>query len=283
MRSLCLFCSGVAYVDNNYIFTTNSGIAAYALDYALFGGEGREEFGSPNLFRYYLKDHLGSTRAVWAPDVGSGQLVEATGYLPYGTQVAIITPTANEAAREKFTGKELDKDGVGTDVADAGTNTVTGVQLSYFGARYFDAMTGMWVACDPLSQYHSPFNYCGNNPIKNKDPDGRGNPNDELGGEDYDYPTSNQTGPTEADIAFTQAANKAFVTGTAICAAPLVIATAVTAAPVIAAATPAVADAVATTATAVGTNVVQTYLQNPAAVVAAVQGVGALGGVPGMG
>ncbi len=147
---------------------TSSGITPYALDYALFGGDGREEIGSPNLFRYYLKDHLGSTRAVWAPDVA--QLIEATGYLPYGTQIPIITPTANEAAREKFTGKELDKDGVGTDLADETSNTVTGVQLSYFGARYYDAMTGAWVTRDPKGQFHSPYTYAGDCPLILVDP-----------------------------------------------------------------------------------------------------------------
>ena len=118
-----------------------------------------------------VKDNLGSTRAVWAPDVGSGQLIEATGYLPYGTQVAIITPTANEAAREKFTGKELDKDGVGTDLADAGTNTVTGVQLSYFGKRYYDEIIGMWVACDPAKDFFNSYQYT-INPIGHIDPNG---------------------------------------------------------------------------------------------------------------
>ena len=116
-----------------------------------------------------VKDNLGSTRAVWAPDVGSGQLIEATGYLPYGTQVAIITPTANEAAREKFTGKELDKDGVGTDEADAETNTVTGVQLSYFGKRYYDAMTGVWTSTDPDHQFKDAYTYGPNNPLNGAD------------------------------------------------------------------------------------------------------------------
>ena len=162
------FSSGVAYVDNNYIFTTNSGITAYALDYALFGGEGREEIGSPNLFRYYLKDHLGSTRAVWAPDQQG--TIEATAYLPYGTQISLGS-AAGEMTREKFTGKELDKDGVGTDLADAGTNTVTGVQLSYFGKRYYDEIIGMWVACDPAKDFFNSYQYT-INPIGHIDPNG---------------------------------------------------------------------------------------------------------------
>ena len=162
-----LFSSGVAYVDNNYVFTANADTAAfpYAISYALVGGEGREDIeGSSTLFRYYLKDHLGSTRAVWAPDVGTGQLIEATGYLPYGTQVTLIIPPADDATREKFTGKELDKDGEGPDETDP-TNTITGVQLDYFGGRYYDAQIGIWVGCDPKKQFFSPYCYVGNNPI----------------------------------------------------------------------------------------------------------------------
>jgi RHS repeat-associated protein len=171
-----LFSSGVAYVDNNYVFTANSDTAAfpYAISYALVGGEGREDLGgSSTLFRYYLKDHLGSTRAVWAPDVGTGQLIEATGYLPYGTQVSLITSPADDSTREKFSGKELDNDGEGPDEADP-TNTITGVQLDYFGGRYYDAQVGRWISADPADQFFDKYNYCGDNSINEFDPDGRG-------------------------------------------------------------------------------------------------------------
>jgi RHS repeat-associated protein len=70
-------------------------------------------------------------------------------------------------------GKELDKDGVGTDLADAGTNTVTGVQLSYFGGRYLDHMVGKWISTDPAGQYFDKYNYCGDNSINGIDPNGK--------------------------------------------------------------------------------------------------------------
>ena len=60
-----------------------------------------------------------------------------------------------------FTGKERDSE--------------TG--FSYFGARYYDSdlMTG-WLSVDPLADKYpglSPYAYCGWNPVKLVDPDGR--------------------------------------------------------------------------------------------------------------
>jgi len=62
---------------------------------------------------------------------------------------------------QSFTGKERDSE--------------TG--FSYFGARYYDSdlMTG-WLSVDPLADKYpniSPYAYCGWNPVKLVDPDGR--------------------------------------------------------------------------------------------------------------
>jgi len=62
---------------------------------------------------------------------------------------------------QSFTGKERDSE--------------TG--LSYFGARYYDSdlMTG-WLSVDPMADKYpslSPYAYCGWNPVKLVDPDGR--------------------------------------------------------------------------------------------------------------
>lgn len=46
-------------------------------------------------------------------------------------------------------------------------------QLSYFGARYYDAEVGMWTSVDPMREYWSGYSYVGNNPINAFDPDGR--------------------------------------------------------------------------------------------------------------
>jgi len=62
---------------------------------------------------------------------------------------------------QSFTGKERDSE--------------TG--LSYLGARYYDSdlMTG-WLSVDPMADKYpslSPYAYCGWNPVKLVDPDGR--------------------------------------------------------------------------------------------------------------
>ena len=62
---------------------------------------------------------------------------------------------------QSFTGKERDSE--------------TG--FSYFGARYYDSdiLTG-WLSVDPMADKYpslSPYAYCGWNPIKLVDPDGR--------------------------------------------------------------------------------------------------------------
>lgn len=59
----------------------------------------------------------------------------------------------------KFNGKELDKE--------------TG--LYYYGARYYDPRTGVWLGTDPLANEYpsiSPFAFVANNCINAIDPDG---------------------------------------------------------------------------------------------------------------
>ena len=57
-----------------------------------------------------------------------------------------------------FNGKELDRE----------TN------LSYFGARYYDAKTSLWLSVDPLVEKTlTSYTYCTNNPINLIDPDGQ--------------------------------------------------------------------------------------------------------------
>ncbi|OAE90529.1 hypothetical protein SU65_12390 [Flavobacterium psychrophilum] len=59
-----------------------------------------------------------------------------------------------------FNGKELDRE----------TN------LSYYGARYLDMKTSLWLNVDPLAKNYpniSPYAYVANNPLRYIDPDGR--------------------------------------------------------------------------------------------------------------
>jgi len=61
----------------------------------------------------------------------------------------------------KYTGKPLDDDG--------------GLGIYYYGARYYDARIGRFLAVDPLKNKYpswSPYVYCANNPLKYIDPFG---------------------------------------------------------------------------------------------------------------
>ncbi len=67
----------------------------------------------------------------------------------------------------------------------------------YYGARYYDPKTSIWLGVDPMADKYpniSPFAYCSNNPITRIDPDGQD-----------DYEVDKKTG----DIKFVKATNEA--------------------------------------------------------------------------
>ena len=48
--------------------------------------------------------------------------------------------------------------------------------MDYFGARYYESLTGRWLQVDPLNYKYldlSPYSYCANNPLLLIDPDGK--------------------------------------------------------------------------------------------------------------
>lgn len=111
---------------------------------------------------FYHPDHLGSSNLV--TDV-NGAVVESTEFYPYGR------PRHEERAgfdsAYKYTGKELDKES----------------GLQYFGARYYDAVAGIFVSVDPTGdnipkdwlsdpQLSNLYAYARNNPFTYIDPDG---------------------------------------------------------------------------------------------------------------
>ena len=114
---------------------------------------------------FYLPDHLGSASIV--TDV-TGQVVEESVYYPYGKDRARTGPYRSEY---RFTGKELDDE--------------TG--LHYFGARYYDSVTGRFVSVDPwlhdatidkINRYTpktllNPYGYADHSPVKYIDPNGK--------------------------------------------------------------------------------------------------------------
>ena len=108
---------------------------------------------------YFLKDHLGSIRATIldstdAPILGYDDY-DAWGYPLAQRTKAIPTPYLQGGSKIKFTGKERDDE--------------FGLNLDYFGARYYDWLTGRWISVDPLANKYpqwSPYVYTLDNPIK---------------------------------------------------------------------------------------------------------------------
>ena len=102
---------------------------------------------------FYFQDHLGSN--TYITDL-NGDIAQYSAYTPYGEmfrEYRNITPY-------RFNGKELD--------------TETG--LYYYGARYYNPSTALWLGVDPLASKYpgvSPYVYCVGNPVKYVDPDGR--------------------------------------------------------------------------------------------------------------
>lgn len=95
--------SMVAYLDD-FVFEKDVLSHTPQFAYSLVGREGK--IIESDICHYYIKDHLGSTRMVFDDQLN---LVDAVAYQAYGTQMPLIEPS--DEAREKFTGKELDKEG----------------------------------------------------------------------------------------------------------------------------------------------------------------------------
>jgi RHS repeat-associated protein len=110
----------------------------------------------PKHFYFYVKDHLGSTRAVVDE---AGDVVEAYDYYPFGLQSRSYKEKGDPLTKETFTGKEQD----------------TESNLHYFGARYYDAGAGRWLSVDPLAGKYlflSPYVAMNNNLLRYIDPNG---------------------------------------------------------------------------------------------------------------
>ena len=88
-----------------------------------------------------------------------GRITQNVVYIPYG-EVFVEERNGSWASPYLFNAKELDEE--------------TG--LYYYGARYLDPTTAVWLSVDPKWEDYSlmtPYNYCAGNPVKLVDPDGR--------------------------------------------------------------------------------------------------------------
>ena len=119
---------------------------------------------------WFIRDHLGSVRAIVRMDDSGGTILELNEYMPFGTRI----PGSIQAAdnRHRFGGKEEQRYGI-----DAATGTpAIDLGLLDFGARYYDPFTCRWTTRDPMAGKYlsfSPYSYCGSNPIRFSDYDGR--------------------------------------------------------------------------------------------------------------
>src|SRR5215470_11432380 len=115
--------------------------------------------------RYFLPDHLNSTNVVTD---ASGTVIQVLDYYPYGsTRISQSTTNFNE--NKQFLGRYQDPE----------TN------LNYLQQRYYDASKGAFLSEDPVfwgdptqqnltnPQSLNSYSYGNDNPITNKDPDGR--------------------------------------------------------------------------------------------------------------
>jgi RHS repeat-associated protein len=106
---------------------------------------------------YYHPDHLGTNTIV--TDM-AGNTYQYFLNLPFGETMAEQLGSGYFQNPYKFNGKELD--------AETG--------LYYYGARYYDPRTSVWLSVDQLCDrkpYQSSFTYCSDNPIIFIDPDGK--------------------------------------------------------------------------------------------------------------
>jgi RHS repeat-associated protein len=100
--------------------------------------------------RYYMTDHLGSTRSVWDE---TGNEVASFEYTPYGES---FTESGPEDITVRFTGHDWDET----------------AQLYYAPFRYYSPGTARWMKPDPLGMVDGPnmYAYVGMNPINYTDP-----------------------------------------------------------------------------------------------------------------
>jgi RHS repeat-associated protein len=127
--------------------------------------EGRVVPESSNYrYEYFLKDHLGNTRVLFADAaIGIPQIVEYQHYYPFGMQMEGISYNTGMDIENNFlfNGKELQRD--------------YDLQWYDYGARFYDPQIGRWHSEDPKAEENrgwSPYRFAFNNPMRFFDPDG---------------------------------------------------------------------------------------------------------------
>jgi RHS repeat-associated protein len=112
---------------------------------------------------YYHTDAIGSVRAITD---ANGGLLARYDFEPFGVQCGSARGTGTPPETIQFAGKERDTD----------------TTLDYLGARYYEAVSGRFIAVDPVLDIDAALTdpqrwnrhaYAANNPFRYIDPDGR--------------------------------------------------------------------------------------------------------------
>ena len=145
--------------------------------------------GSPTYkVQHYLRDHLGSVRAVIDGDTGT--VIEASDYYQFGKRIQVTAPVSEPVGGSQYASEPaVAPVAPATSVASTSSPNRwhfsgkenqsflgAGIPLLDFGARMYNPAIARWTAADPLSEdYHgvSPYAYCVNSPMTYVDSDGR--------------------------------------------------------------------------------------------------------------
>ena len=116
--------------------------------------------GSSWEYEYNLKDHLGNTRAVIKNNNGVAQVIQERHYYPFGMEMSGLS-SGTGTNKYLYNSKEYQND----------------FELDWYdyGARFYDPALGRFHTPDRFSEKYlnfSPYQYGGNNPIKNIDING---------------------------------------------------------------------------------------------------------------
>ena len=137
--------------------------------------------GSPTYkVQHYLRDHLGSVRAVIDGDTGA--VVEASDYYPFGKRIQVTALVSEPVGGSQYASEPaVAPVAPATSVASTSSpnrwhfsgkedQSFLNASIPFldFGARMYNPAIARWTAADPLSEKYygiSPYVYCANNPI----------------------------------------------------------------------------------------------------------------------